>query len=770
MNLSFSIAGRTFSLGTQKSVSPETAAWLRGDDADHNGGAQLVSPYAQSAWVYIAVSRLAEKVASIPFRISTMDEAKSRRVRALRGSADASHRSFVRRALGEHVLDSGAVVDLFDRPHPTMSRHLFWETLVTYHALRGEFFVVPLDGADNPVDLATRAPRVQRLLTLPTEMFWHIVQGFELTAWRYTGSPLMSPLPSEILLPSEVLHGRTVNPYLYWRGMSPLQVAMVAAGSDFAAAKYAQGYWLNNADTGVIVTTENLLDEPQRQAIQAALRERKRKAGTADRPLFLWGGAKVEKPQLNGMETQFLENRRMNRQEIGAIFKVPESVMGFTSDKATSLSGGGAAIDAEQLQFIESTIAPLCAHLEAALDPIVKAFGPGLVGWFDIEGLPVMQNARRARLDAGSKAFAMGVTFNDLNRVYDLGFPEYPWGNQSYLPFNLQAVGAAEPLPSEAEPPNETEPASEAEKSNPFARAARLLATLKQDASAARGVDTHALWLKHITTRRKTVKQVEAKVSKVLNQFRAIALGKLAEVHLEKALPEAEKRSLVNLIFSSTEFGTKLYGELSPALAAALQTAGNELHGEIGLDDPWQMAPRKVKDYLAGRKQPVQDCGETVRKQLNTALVAGVDAGETTAQLAQRVKGVFTSLQNFEALRIAQTEVNMAYNDARHDAMSDAGIEFKAWLSSHGPAVREPHAEAEKRYIDAPIPVDEPFIVGGEKLMYPGDDSLGASAGNIINCQCINLAAQKKGEDTATLTFHVCGLGELTFPKNETPH
>lgn len=763
MNLSFSIAGRTFSLGSTKSRATD---WLRGDDVQDNAGAQLINPYAQSAWVYIAVSRLAEKVAGIPFRISTLDEAKSRRVRALRGSADAAHRNFVRRALGEHVLDSGAVVDLFDRPHPTMSRHLFWETLVTYHALRGEFFVVPLDAADNPVDLATRAPNVQRMLTLPTEMFWHIVRGFELEAWRYTGSPLMSPLPSEILLPSEVIHGRTVNPYLYWRGMSALHVAMVAAGSDFAAAKYAQGYWLNNADTGVIVTTENLLDEPQRQAIQAALRERKRKAGTADRPLFLWGGAKVEKPQLNGMETQFLENRRMNRQEIGAIFKVPESVMGFTSDKATSLSGGGAAIEAEQLQFIESTIAPLCAHLEAALESIVKSFGPGLVGWFDIEGLPVMQAARRARLDAGSKAFAMGVTFNDLNRVYDLGFPEYPWGNQSYLPFNLQAVGSTDPLPSEAEPPGEAEPASEGEKSNPFTRMACLLSTLNlQPATPARALDTHALWLKHVTTRRKTVKQVEAKVSKVLNQFRAIALAKLDEVHLGKSLAEAEQRGLVNLIFSPTEFGTKLYGEISPALATALQAAGNELHEEIGLDDPWAMPPRKVRDYLAGRQQPVQDCGLTVRKQLNTALTAGVDAGETTAQLAQRVKGVFTSLQNFEALRIAQTEVNMAYNDARHEAMSGAGIEYKAWLSSHGPAVREPHAEAEKRYIDAPIPVDEPFIVGGEKLMYPGDDALGAGPGNTINCQCINLAAQKRGEDSATLTFNVCGLGELTFPK-----
>jgi hypothetical protein len=45
---------------------------------------------------------------------------------------------------------------------------------------------------------------------------------------------------------------------------------------------------------------------------------------------------------------------------------------------------------------------------------------------------------------------------------------------------------------------------------------------------------------------------------------------------------------------------------------------------------------------------------------------------------------------------------------------------------------REAHkwAEGQERFIS------EPFDVGGEKLQYPGDASLGASIGNIIRCQC----------------------------------
>ncbi|MDB6108338.1 MAG: hypothetical protein JWR69_88 [Pedosphaera sp.] len=747
----------------EKSLSPDMTAWARGDDgAGEGGGAKLSLPYAQSAWVYIAVSRLAEKVGQIPFRISRVPGQHARRVRALRSSADPKHRRFCARALGETIIDSGDVVDLFNRPHPTMPRNLFWEMMVTTLALRGEFFVLPLDNADAPVDLSESNPKVSRLITLPTELFWHVVTGYDLTSWRYTGSPLLTPIPSELLLPSEVIHCRTPNPYSFWRGMSPLIVAMVAAGSDYAASQYSKGYWLNNADTGVIVTTEQQASTEQQAAILAALRERKRKAGTADRPLFLWGGAKVEKPQLSGMESQFIANRQMNREEIGAIFKVPQSVMGFSQDKASSLSGGGSAINAEEISFIANTIGPMCSRIESSLAPVVMTFGEDLVGWFDLDSLPIMQQARRERLDSAGKAFNLGAAFNDINLAYDLGFPEYAWGNKSYLPFNLQEVGAAEELPGED--PAEPDADDEA-KSNPFARMQKLLAgvSLKTEpVTHIRKPDTKVLWQSHVATRRKSVKLFKAKVGKVMMEYRGKTLAKLAEIHLDKGF---EKKSMIDLIFNQHDFGAALVAELHNPILSTLQLAGDELHQEVGKDDPWKMAPKAAKDFLAARQQPIMGVGGTVRDQLNTTLEAGIQGGESTKELSDRVRSVFTGLTNHEAERVARTEVSMAYNTARHDAMTESGIDFKAWLSSHGPTVRETHAVAEQEYIETPIPIDEPFEVGGEELMFPGDDSLGASLDNLINCQCIQLAAQKKEEDEKSVTFLITGLGERKFMK-----
>ncbi len=754
------LALATFAEG--KSVSPSVDAFLRGNDMDEaSGGAKLYSPYAQSAWIYCAVSILAQSVAQIPFRISRVQGGKAKKVRALQGSADPKHRNFCRRALGEDILESGPVVDLFNRPHPSMDRQMFFEMLVTWLSLRGEYFVLPLDASDSPVDLKDRNPRIQRLLTLPPEMFWHNVQGYDLVAWRYTGSPLTSPLPSEYLAPSEVIHSMLPNPYLYWRGMAPVTVALVAAQTDYAGGQFQKGLWLNNADTGVIVTTDQILADDQRRSIESALRERKRKAGTPDRPLFLFGGAKVEKPTLTMMDMQFLETRKFLRQEIFAILKVPETLAGFTAD--LNDGGAGGSLDAQKASFIESTIGSLCQRLEASLAPIVTTFGEDLVGWFDIDSLPIMQAARRARWDTGSKMFAMGVPVTDINTSLDLRLPDQPWYRNGYLPFNLQIAGEpTEPLPGETDPT-----AEDAEKSNPFARLGKLFISMRsQPVLEQRTPSAAVLWKKRMNFRQSHVNLFKGKIGKVLMKFRAKTLAKLNEVHLEKSAGRmGEIKGLVDIIFSKDEFGAALNAELKTPITALLQAAGENMLQEIGHEDPWKYPSNQVLEYLAERKQSIQDCGDTVRRRINATLEEGLTNGEMHDDLAARVKAVFTDLADGEARRIARTEVNAAASKAGLTAMTDVGIEYKSWLGSHGPNAREEHQAVEDATINEPIPVDEPFIVDGEQMMQPLDSSLGASAGNIINCQCDVLAAQKTGEDEKSVTFKIFGVGEMKFLK-----
>lgn len=63
--------------------------------------------------------------------------------------------------------------------------------------------------------------------------------------------------------------------------------------------------------------------------------------------------------------------------------------------------------------------------------------------------------------------------------------------------------------------------------------------------------------------------------------------------------------------------------------------------------------------------------------------------------------------------------------------LSLLGIAQKRWVSRHDPRVRSTHAAADGQT----VAVNQPFLVGGELLRYPGDGY--GSAGETINCRCV---------------------------------
>lgn len=81
---------------------------------------------------------------------------------------------------------------------------------------------------------------------------------------------------------------------------------------------------------------------------------------------------------------------------------------------------------------------------------------------------------------------------------------------------------------------------------------------------------------------------------------------------------------------------------------------------------------------------------------------------------------------------IAENEANIIHNHLdNEDAIRD-GYRFKRWDAIVDDKTREDHLDVN----GAVVPIDEPFIVGGYEMMYPGDESLGAGPEEIINCRC----------------------------------
>jgi hypothetical protein len=117
----------------------------------------------------------------------------------------------------------------------------------------------------------------------------------------------------------------------------------------------------------------------------------------------------------------------------------------------------------------------------------------------------------------------------------------------------------------------------------------------------------------------------------------------------------------------------------------------------------------------------------------------GVDGGWGIERIANQIVKEQGEIAKWRAMRIARTEVVSASNQGSLIGARDSGVEQKkVWVSVldnrtrvyEGPMKPFDHWEMD----GVSAEMEDPFIVSGEELMYPGDPA--GSAGNVINCRC----------------------------------
>lgn len=118
------------------------------------------------------------------------------------------------------------------------------------------------------------------------------------------------------------------------------------------------------------------------------------------------------------------------------------------------------------------------------------------------------------------------------------------------------------------------------------------------------------------------------------------------------------------------------------------------------------------------------------------------------------------------AVRTARTAVTAAQNGGRQDTYTSAkamGIELKKeWLATLDARTRPAHGAADGQQVD----VDEPFILDGYKLMFPGDKS--APAYLVYNCRCSTIAALDGVTDIGQRRGRIDGTGKYTVTEYRT--
>ena len=710
----------------------------------------LSEPMKSSVWVQNAITKIAGPVASVPVCFFKPDSelagVKGRRVKAFRTST-----GIVRKAI-EDQIDVPLMNRLLRSPLHGMGYADFVEASVGWFCMAGEWFWVPVDRPVPFPEARAAGGKVPEIIVARPDRMRAVIQNRELVAWEFRDGQQQE----RTIEPTALIQEKRFNPYDRWRGLSQYESAQVAAEGDWLAGKFARNLMANNGDTGPYIIAKNgIPTDPQREQILADLRAKRAAQQRGDfRPIFLTGDITVEDAKVKAVDAEFIAMRLNSREEVFAAFNVPPSL----SQVKEAYSIGSAS---DFYQLITTACIPMGEKFADALERLTLMLtGQEVEILLDWDEHPVMQEVRKERFASVDTFWNKGMPLEKIDEFLALGLPKFPGWDVGYLPINVTTVeqasqpepepaanaALAERLNAENRNPNEEEDPGPVK-----AMSAALRGHSREPIanSQTKALHRKRIWAGQMRARSGIVKAYQSKASKVLNEFRAIALRKL-EQHgaamakgMERGAAEREalgvgkaegaSGSLIDFIFNPIEFGKHLVFSVNPVAQMAIETATLQTLAEIGRpDDPWRMPPPGVKGLIMQRKDALEKVGATVRDQLNTQLAEGYEGGESTAELMDRIRGKFNDLSRAEAKRIAVTETNIVYGAAAHDTAINAGVRGHRWFAEEG--ARPDHEAAGEEYGDKAIPIDEPFNVGGELLMHPGDPS--GSAGNIINCRC----------------------------------
>lgn len=140
------------------------------------------------------------------------------------------------------------------------------------------------------------------------------------------------------------------------------------------------------------------------------------------------------------------------------------------------------------------------------------------------------------------------------------------------------------------------------------------------------------------------------------------------------------------------------------------------------------------------------------KKQITNAVTAGILMGRSSRGIAADLRRRIIDMSVESAIRAARTAVTAAENGGRqatYEKAAEMGIELqREWIATKDHRTRKWHGAADGQRVG----VDEAFTVGGERLMFPGDRSHGASGWNIYNCRCA-VKAFVKGHERKRETY-----------------
>jgi len=672
-------------------------SWSGEQNADElSGYSDYAKVYGVYVWVHKAVAKIAENFAPLPLRVVNTDG----------------------EPLPEHVLTR-----LFAYVNDRMSAIDLWQQWCVHMLLGGESFLelVP-NSRGEPVEVWPRRP--DKVGVIPDK------------ARPLYPAPAGYTFGEETYKPEEMIHALFYNPLNPWRGLAPISAVRHGIIIDIFAQAWSKAFLKRGARPDYALIAPQGITPGEREELENRLTDKFGGADNWHKPIVLEEGITDIKPfSFPPKDIEWLDQRRMSRDEVGALFGVPDEIMGWGRDTYENF--------AQALKvFWTLTLKPLALRRDTVLTsfftrtrPMLK---PGERIATDFSGVGVLQEEITPKAEVATKLWSLGVPFNTLDKRLGLGVGPVTGGDVAYVPMGMLSVGSAPTIEGDGK------------------TAVTRQVVKDADTTWAYGSPRHvATWKRFVARTEPLVQAMRRQLKKDFQRQQLEALRVLRE---GKAADWAEKIKLID----SDDERRKQEGWIPVTPDDLLDWASEDealaefyrrfftdmirIAGAGTLDDLASAIDFNLRDPLVAeaiKTMPIRfakDINETtqsriadeLRRILLEADEGGWDTARVQREIHDRISEVFNVRKSdTETERIARTEMGKAANKGTLEGYRQSGVvEKKRWLAALDDRTRDAHAEAHGQV----VPLNSDFEVGGERLSYPGDPK--GSLENIINCRC----------------------------------
>ena len=252
-------------------------------------------------------------------------------------------------------------------------------------------------------------------------------------------------------------------------GMIPIELARDAIGLARACEVHGARYFGNGARPGLVLTSPNEITADAARELRDNWERMHRGPDRSSRTAVLSGGMEVKDiGGSNNQESQYLETRRFQIEEICRLFRVPPHLVGDLSRSSFS------NIEQQSIDFVQHTLLPWCRRFETAFSRDLLT-DENLFVEFDVRGL--MRGDASTRAAYYSTLSGLGVvSVNEIRAWENLNPVEN--GDMRFVGLNMQTLDQAS---QQAESAKETPEKQE----QPTADVGGLLAIIGQISAGA---------------------------------------------------------------------------------------------------------------------------------------------------------------------------------------------------------------------------------------------------------------------------------------------